>query len=131
MHILADFTFYAALAFLITHEIDAVERHEWRLLPVLKGLKDETGFKLFTVLHVPVLMLMFWLANYPSETVEFWYRTILGVFLVVHAGLHKLLENHERYEFRSLFSRSIIYAAALLGLIQLTLLLGFGEMGRA
>jgi hypothetical protein len=37
------FTFLGCVALFVGHEIDAAYRKEWRLLPVLRTMKDETA----------------------------------------------------------------------------------------
>ena len=44
--------YYLGLAFLFTHELDAVTHAEWRLLPALRLLPDATASPLFVSLHV-------------------------------------------------------------------------------
>lgn len=43
--------FLVGLAFLLTHEMDAVRLHEWQLLPLLSRLDDRGGFLVFTGLQ--------------------------------------------------------------------------------
>ena len=42
------------LAFLMSHELDAVNCQEWRMLPLLNFLGDNVGYQVFTILHVPI-----------------------------------------------------------------------------
>ena len=49
-----DLIFYLGIACLFTHELDAIQRHEWRIFPFLRKLKDETAFYIFTLLHIPL-----------------------------------------------------------------------------
>lgn len=112
--------FLVGLAFLLAHEMDAVRLHEWRLLPVLSRLDDRVGFLVFTGLHVPLYLLLFFLAfNADAGTIRVMIVT-LDAFFVVHVGLHLLLRNHPRNEFRSLFSWSLIVTAGIAGAIDLT-----------
>ena len=52
LHIL----FYLGFSLLACHELDAVARHEWRLLPVLNKLNDDSGLIVFVLLHIPCLL---------------------------------------------------------------------------
>ena len=47
------------LAFLMTHELDAINCQEWRMLPLLNFLDDNIGYQVFTILHVPVFAAIF------------------------------------------------------------------------
>jgi hypothetical protein len=119
---MTDLAFYLALALLITHELDAVRRHEWRILPVLRRLPDEAGFGWFTALHVPLFVAFFWwMGSAPAEA-RLTFQAALSAFAVVHAGLHWLLRKHPRYGFNNPLSRSLILGAAVAGALYLTLL---------
>jgi hypothetical protein len=116
-----DWTFYAVLALLFAHELDAVERHEWRLLPVLRSLPDGLAGRLFVVLHVPLFLVLFRLATHPAATVRRRFRLALDAFAVLHAGLHRRFRGRPEYEFEGTTSRALIRGAALAGLVRLLL----------
>ena len=107
--------YFLTLALLTTHEIDAVKRHEWRLLPGLSRLNDEDGFNWFTALHVPLFFLIF----YFSDTLGF--RSGLAIFALAHGVVHWLLRTHPLYEFHNWLSKSLIFGAALSGAVYLML----------
>ncbi len=119
---MSDLVFYAVVALLITHELDAVQRHEWRLLPVLRGLPEVTGFQAFTLLHVPLFVLFFWLMEHPSSQVRTGFQIGLAAFAVVHVWLHWLLRHHPKYEFHNSLSRFLILGAGIAGGAHLGLL---------
>jgi hypothetical protein len=51
--------FFIAFSFLLTHEMDAVCRHEWKVFPLLSRLTDdERGYTLFTAMHIPLYILL-------------------------------------------------------------------------
>ena len=114
-----DATFYAALALLFAHELDAVERHEWRLLPGLRSLPDGLAARLFVLLHVPLFLGLFRLATHPSPRVRRRFRRALDAFAVVHAVVHRRFRGHPEYEFEGRTSRALIDGAALGGLVDL------------
>jgi hypothetical protein len=113
--------FIAALAFLFTHELDAVHRHEWRILPLLDRLNDERGRIVFVMAHIPLFALIVWLGFPASPGGPTLFRAIFAAFCVVHAGLHSLYERHPRYEFNNRWSRLLIYGAAVFGALYLVL----------
>ncbi len=119
----SDLIFYAGIALLITHELDAIQRHEWRIFPFICRLRDDVAYHVFVILHVPLLVLLLWLISHPSENVRFWFQVTMDVFFIVHMGLHSLLKNHKMYEFKTVFSRIIIILIALVGLVHLVLLI--------
>ena len=118
----ADLLFLVGFALLLTHELDAVQRHEWRLFPFLSKLEDDAAYHVFTILHVPLFVLLLWLMFHPSENVRVWFQVSMDVFFIVHLGLHQMLKSHKQYEFTGIFSRSIIFLLAIAGLAHLGVL---------
>jgi len=111
----SDLTFYAVVALLLAHELDAVARHEWRLLPVLRGLPDATAVRLFVALHVPVVVASFQFASHPSESLRVRFQLGVDAFAVVHVGLHALFAHHPDYEFDGPLSKLWIRGAGAVG----------------
>lgn len=120
---MADPLFYLAFATLLAHELDAVHKREWRILFVLRGLPEATARRVFVLLHIPLLALLMWLVSHPSDTVQLVSRVSLDVFMILHAGLHRRLEPGAAAAFKTPLSRLLIYGAALLGLLDLVVLL--------
>ena len=116
-----DWAFYAVLALLVAHELDAVERHEWRLFPVLRSLSDGLAGRVFVLLHVPLFLVLFRFATHPSPRVRRRVRLAIDAFAVAHAGLHRRFRGHTDYEFEGPTSRVLIHGAALAGLAHLLL----------
>lgn len=119
----ADFLFYLAFSGLIAHELDAVHKHEWRLLFVLRALPDGSARRAFVLVHVPLFAVLLWLAAYPGAGVRYWTMLGLDLFMIVHAWLHWRLSGHARYEFNTPHSRLIIYGTAALAAAHLLVLL--------
>ena len=115
--------FNLGFATILTHELDAMTQSEWRLLFILRSLPEKTASVAFVVLHVPFIAVLLWLTNNQSEVIKNWSRIALSAFLIIHYGLHKLLENSPNYTFNSTLSLGLIYSAALLGLLYLILVL--------
>jgi len=113
--------FNLGFATILTHELDAMTQSEWRLLFILRSLPEETASVAFVVLHVPLIAVLLWLTNNQSEVIKNWSRIALSAFLIIHSGLHKLLENSPNYTFNSTLSLGLIYGAALFGLLYLIL----------
>ena len=113
--------FNLGFATIITHELDAMTQSEWRLLFILRNLPEQTASNDFVILHVPLIALLLWLTNNESEIIKNCSRIALSVFLVIHSGLHKLLENSPNYTFNSNLSLGLIYSAGLFGFVYLIL----------
>jgi len=120
---LIDLLFWLNLALLLAHELDAVRRQEWRMFVLLNRLDDERAHQLFTLLHVPLFIVIFWFLSRPNQLIYFWFQLVVDIFLVVHLGLHLLFRNHPANAFTTSFSKRLIEGMALLGLIHAALLL--------
>jgi hypothetical protein len=106
--------FFVALAFMLTHEMDAIKRREWRIFPLTSRLDDDRGYRVFTAVHVPLYLLLFWALFTPDGLNQGVMRG-LALFFVVHLGLHLLFLRHPRNEFKSALSWILIVGAALAG----------------
>jgi len=114
--------FYIGVSLLLTHELDAIARHEWRMFPFICRLKDDIGYKVFVMLHIPLLVCILWFMSHPSDNMRYWFQVSIDIFLILHLGLHHLLRSHHKNEFTSTFSRLLIGLAAFSGLVHLILL---------
>lgn len=112
--------FYLALASLLTHELDAVANHEWRILPLLKALPETLGMSLFIGLHVPLFALLLALVASDRPAVRQLSRFGVCIFLILHAGLHAAFIGQPGYEFSSAVSHLLIFGGSLVGGLYLT-----------
>jgi len=109
MHVL----FLSVVAWVTVHELDAVHRAEWRFFFAPFAVGDETAYRVYTALHVPAFLLVFWYL--PSTT----FRVSFDAFVIVHGVLHLLLRDRPGLDFENWFSGLWIYGAALLGAVHL------------
>lgn len=116
-----DLAFYLGLGALMTHELDAVGNHEWRVLPLVRALPDDAGLAVFVALHVPVFALL--VAGVASTKPGIRSGTRIGValFLVIHALLHLLFSGHPAYEFHSVLSETLIFGGAVCGAVYIAI----------
>jgi hypothetical protein len=112
--------FYLGLCFILTHELDAVRQREWAIFPGLSRLDDRRGYVVFTALHVPLYLLLFWEVTgthgagaYPNVI------TGLSSFMIVHLVLHILFTRHPENRFTGPFSWFLIAGAAVCGVADL------------
>jgi hypothetical protein len=117
--------FYLGLTFLLLHEMDAVRCREWRIFPGLSQLSDRNGFRLFMLLHIPLLFLL--LRALPVAGDASGLVMGIDIFLGIHLLLHLLFLRHPNNEFRDALSWSLIVGAALFGALDLAF---FGSAGR-
>jgi len=109
--------FYLGFAALLTHEMDAIAHKEWRILYFFRKLPENIASSLFIAIHVPAIAFLIGLAHHELSIVQQGTRVAISLFLVVHAILHKRLEQHPQYTFHTLLSKSLIYGGGLLGLL--------------
>ncbi|MCA3452164.1 MAG: hypothetical protein LW715_09015 [Rhodobacter sp.] len=107
-----DLLYYAMAGAFFTHELDAVKRHEWRVLPLIRALPDRIGEQLFIWGHVPLFALLMWGGDGTATSAT---RIGLSGFAILHLGLHILFHRHPRYEFNTASSWGLIILTALLG----------------
>jgi len=117
---------YLGIAFLFSHELDAVKNHEWRIIPGLNLLSEEVGETLFLLFHIPLYTLV--IASVASLNMERRDRAGLVIcsFFVAHAVAHYLFSEMPAYEFSSLVSDILILGAAISGVAYFVL----NQMGR-
>ncbi|MCX7070471.1 MAG: hypothetical protein NTW01_05685 [Gammaproteobacteria bacterium] len=111
-----EWLFLAGYGLLATHELDAVLRAEWRVLPGLSMLDEALARPLFIGLHVPLFALLTGWIGSAEAGIRQRARHGICLFLVVHAGLHLLFGGHRHYDFHEAGSRLLIFAGALCGL---------------
>ena len=110
-----DLLYYAMVGAFFTHELDAVKRHEWRVLPLTSFLPDDIGRQVFIWAHVPLFAAILLFNDRTG------LRFGLAIFSLVHFGLHWGFRNHPAYEFNNLSSWLIIGGAGLFGGLYLAL----------
>ena len=112
-----ELVFYLGLAFLFTHELDAMPNHEWRVLPVTSFLSDAVGMNAFVLAHVPIFAVVVGCIASLNLKIRSVAQNTASGFLIAHAALHFAFSGHPEYEFDSLLSAALIYGAALLGVL--------------
>ena len=111
--------FLLAISLMFTHELDAIRRHEWRIFPGINLLRDETGFTVFVLLHVPLFAALIWACFLQPDTAAAGWRVAFSIFCIVHVGLHRLFENHPAYEFNNPLSQTLIWGTGVAGALHL------------
>lgn len=108
MQIVIHAIFALELALLLTHEMDAVHKKEWKMFFVLKDMAEERGYCFFTILHIPLYtaILMLLLSDYVR--IGFY---IMDVFLIAHLLVHVLFKKHPANNLNGRLSKSLIYSA--------------------
>lgn len=122
--------FYLGLALFVCHELDAVARHEWMLLPILNQMHDETARNAFILLHIPLFALLFWLTGHRSDVIRLRSQLAIDGFLLVHAVLHLSVSGSETYEFTGPVETITVYGGALIGCVHAFLILRSRSKGR-
>lgn len=116
MKALKSSLFYLGLGFLLTHEMDAMTNHEWRVLPIFRSLDYAIGEQMFLLAHVPLYAFLVAFVASLHTRIRNRARNLVSAFLVVHAALHFAFSGHSAYEFEAFRSDLLIYGAAVAGL---------------
>ncbi|MGH1365871.1 MAG: DUF6713 family protein [Calditrichia bacterium] len=118
-----DILFYAGLAFILTHEMDAIYNKEWRIFPLTYWMSDKAGYSVFTLTHVPLYIWIFYSLFSPDISPEskLVFKKGLDIFLIVHVFLHIALAFYPQNTFRSATSWFLIIGAGLCGALHLFL----------
>ena len=111
------FYFYAGLIFITIHEMDAIRCKEWRIFPGLSLLNDNLGYKIFMLAHIPLYFLIYWQLKNDDLREPFIHG--MSIFFIVHVGLHLLLLNNKKNEFKDWISWLFIVGAGVFGLLDL------------
>jgi len=114
-----DIIFYIGLSLLFVHEMDAVHRNEWKMFRYLSTLKPKTGYAIFSLLHVPFFILIFWGLFSANQGFRNDLIMVLNLFFIIHFFLHLVFIRHHNNEFRSVFSWFIISGMFLMGMFNL------------
>lgn len=111
-----DLLFLLGVAFILNHELDAIQQHEWRFFFARTPLSDATAYRLFTALHIPLFVFILW--NLEAS----WFQVSFDIVLVAHACVHWLGRNHPLINFNGWFSRLWIYGGAVISIVHLVVL---------
>ncbi len=114
----AHILFFIGLSCILTHEMDAIKSCEWRIFPLIARLDEKTGYIVFTALHVPLYLLLFW-SLYGENGLNLSLVRGLDIFFVIHLFLHVLFLRHPKNQFKEAFSWAVIVGAGVAGSLDL------------
>jgi hypothetical protein len=118
---LCKILFHVGLAALFTHELDAIQQREWRLLYVLRQLPDGAAAFWFIALHPPLFAAISYFAFHRRSGLQQYSRRVLCIFFLLHAGLHWRLMGDQLAPFASALSLTLIHVCGLMGGLYLVL----------
>ncbi len=114
--------FILLISLLVLHEMDAIRTKEWRMFIILKNVADETAYRIFALIHLPLYFLGLWVMTQGKATTKFGLYCVIDIFLIGHAIIHYIFQNNKNNRFISGFSKILIYSMAILAIIHLSLL---------
>ena len=109
---MAEFIYWAMVACFFTHELDAVRRHEWRMLPVVRQFSDKIAERIFVWFHAPLFLAILWFSEEGASTP---FTLGLSLFAVLHVGLHWIFRKHPDNEFQGFGSWALIVLTGFFG----------------
>lgn len=120
---LATLLFVFILSLLLLHEMDAIRTKEWRMFIILKDMPEETAYRVFSALHLPLYFAALAALVWGGLSGNFILFIILDLFLIAHAFIHFGFRNQANNGFSSLYSKVLIYAMGALSVAHLFLLI--------
>ncbi|MGL4488726.1 MAG: DUF6713 family protein [Rhizobiaceae bacterium] len=111
--------FLLTLAFILLHEMDAVRCQEWRIFPLTSFMQERTGMLVFYWLHIPLFMAILYFSAHSIAVGGDKFSFSFSIFCIAHAFVHWAFERHPKCEFKNPLSRSIIWGAAVAGVLAL------------
>ena len=109
---MADVFYWAMISALFTHELDAIKRHEWRVLPLASFLPEQLGEQVFIWMHIPLFLVLLWFSRDGAQTT---FAIGFSAFSIFHVFLHWAFRKHPAYEFNNASSWAIIVLTGTLG----------------
>jgi hypothetical protein len=113
--------FYLGFGTLFAHELDSMLHNEWRVIPIIRMLPDETGLIVFVTAHIPIMAALVALVSSKNTSTRRMTRTGIAAFLVLHGLLHLFFKSHPAYEFSGMLSNTLIFGGSVLGIIYLVM----------
>lgn len=115
--------FFINVSLILVHEMDAIRCKEWKMFIILKDIKEEYGYLIFTLLHLPIYFLclasIFNYIKYLNSREYIW----IDVILILHSIVHFLFRKNKNNKFSKLFSQFIIYGISLIAMMRIILIL--------
>ena len=102
MEHIAQIIFYINLACIMTHELDAIHHHEWRILPLTSWMNEVWGYRVFVMAHIPLFATLMATSHVRGMQIA------VDVFLLIHVGLHWLFRNDPENTFNNRLSNLLI-----------------------
>ena len=113
--------FVLIISLLLLHEMDAIRTKEWGMFIILKDMKDEIAYRLFSAFHLPLYFLVIFIVMNNEVKSNFILSIVIDLFLVAHTIIHFCFRKKENNNFSSLYSKTIIYSLGVLAIIHLWL----------
>jgi hypothetical protein len=101
--------------------MDAIRTKEWKMFIVLKDMADETAYKVFTLLHLPLYFVSIFVLVQGEALANTILCYVIDVFLICHAIVHFGFRKNPNNGFDSTFSKIIIYCLGVLAIIHICL----------
>lgn len=117
---ITEIFYILGICFLSTHELDAIQRREWKLFWILKDLKEETAYIWFLYLHIPLYFLIFFsFGDGNLNHLKSSLRNLIAHFLVFHLFIHLAFQSKQEYRFHGPVSNILIFGAGIMGILYL------------
>jgi len=113
--------FLLNFSLLLLHEMDAIRAKEWKMFVILKDMKEQTAYFVFSLLHLPLYFWIIYSITQTSSGKHNYIFLVTDAFLIFHSVIHFFFRKHKANEFKSFYSKALIYLMGILAMIHLVL----------
>ena len=121
MEFLLKILLYINISLLILHEMDAIKCKEWNMFIILKDLKENIAYLIFSIMHLPIYFALIYIITTGSSDVKFRIGIYISVFLIFHWLIHFAFKNKPQNNFRNLYSSILINSMGFCSLVYIIL----------
>ena len=108
---------------LLLHEMDAIRVKEWKMFVVLKSMREETAYLVFSIVHLPLYFVVIFAVSHAFSSGYTLVYLLTDVFLIAHMVVHFLFRRNAANGFTSAYSNILIYAMGILASVHLVSIL--------
>lgn len=113
-------SFVFLFALFLLHEMDAIRAKEWKMFIILKDIKEEAAYLVFSAVHLPLYLLLLYLLLKAEG--DFTFYLIADILFIVHTLVHICFRKHPDNGFGSVYSKTILYGMGIIALLHMAVI---------
>lgn len=122
MELLLKLLFCVNIALIILHEMDAIKCKEWNMFIILKDIKENMAYLIFSIVHLPLYIGLIYLISYGNANTKNIFSIYIDIFLIFHWTIHYAFRNKQQNHFKNLYSSMIINSMGIISLLHIIFL---------